>query len=107
MQKSAWLSEGCFLATEAIDDLERIGDYIARDNPARAASFVQELIEKARLIGETPHGFPVVPRYAHLGIRRCAHNSYLIFYRVEVERVSIIHILHGARDIDALLFPEA
>lgn len=94
------------LTTEAIDDLERIGDYIARDNPARAASFVQELIEKARLLGETPQGFPVVPRYAHLGVHRCAHNNYLIFYRVEEDRVSIIHILHGARDVDALLFPE-
>lgn len=94
------------LTTEAIDDLERIGDYIARDNPARAASFVQKLIEKARLLGEMPQGFPVVPRYAHLGVRRCAHNNYLIFYRVEEDRVSIIHILHGARDVDALLFPE-
>ncbi len=90
----------------ASDDLENIGDYIARDNPARAVSFVQELIEKARLIGETPLAFPVVPRYSHQGIRRCPHNNYLIFYRAGEDMVSIIHILHGARDIEALLFPE-
>lgn len=95
------------LTTGAKDDLERIGDYIARDNPVRAASFVWELIEKARAIGETPQAFPLVPRYAHSGVRRCAHNNYLIFYRVEEDCVSILHILHGARDIDVLLFPDA
>jgi plasmid stabilization system protein ParE len=33
-------------------------------------------------------------------------GAYLIFYRVEADRVSIIHILHGARDYEALLFPD-
>lgn len=94
------------LTEEARSDLEQIGDYIARDNPARAASFVQELIEKARQLSELPSGFPLVPRFERLGIRRRTHGSYAIFYRVEVDRVSVIHILHGARDYEAVLFPE-
>ncbi len=28
---------------KSADDLEEIGDYIARDNPVRAASFVDEI----------------------------------------------------------------
>jgi toxin ParE1/3/4 len=94
------------LTGEARGDLEQIGDYIARDKPARAANLVQELIDKARQLGELPSGFPLVPRYERLGIRRRAQGNYAIFYRVEVDRVSIIHILHGARDHEALLFPE-
>jgi len=94
------------LTPGAKGDLERIGDYIAQDNPARAESFVNELLEKAHMIGDTPLGFPLVPRYAHLGIRRRVHGNYLIFYRVEEDRVSIIHILHGARDIETLLLPD-
>ncbi len=35
---------------EAEADLQQIGDYIAEDNPRRAASFVQELIEHATRI---------------------------------------------------------
>ena len=31
---------------EAEADLERIGDFIAQDNPRRAASFVTELVER-------------------------------------------------------------
>ena len=94
------------LSDEARGDLERIGDHIAQDNPTRARSFVRELIEAAREIGDMPEGFPLVPRYERLGIRRRAHGNYLIFYRIEATRVTVIHILHGARDYEALLFPD-
>jgi addiction module RelE/StbE family toxin len=94
------------ITTDALNDLEEIGDYIARDNPERARSFVAELVAKAQGLADIPKGFPLVPRYAGFGIRRRAHGAYLIFYRVEESRVTVIHILHGARDYEALLFPE-
>jgi plasmid stabilization system protein ParE len=31
---------------------------------------------------------------------------YLIFYRVSDEGVEILHVLHGARDYEAILFPD-
>ncbi|MGE5500671.1 MAG: type II toxin-antitoxin system RelE/ParE family toxin [Ignavibacteriales bacterium] len=95
------------LSDEALEDLQRLGDHIAQDSPVRARTFVAELLEKARQIGLTPEGFRLVPRYAHLNIRRRVHGAYLIFYRVEAERVTIIHVLHGAQDYEALLFPDA
>lgn len=70
------------LTAEALGDLERIGDYIAQDNPERARSFVAELLDKARGLADLPEGFPLVPRYADHGMRRRAHGSYLIFYRM-------------------------
>lgn len=94
------------LTTEALGDLQGIGDYIAQDNPARARGFVAELLDKARGLEDMAHGFPLVPRYAHLGVRRRPHGNYLIFYRIEDDRISVIHILHGARDYEALLFPD-
>ncbi len=90
---------------QAKDGLREIALFIARDNKARALSFVGELRAKARDIGSMPRAFPLVPRYEHHGIRRRPHGNYLIFYRVEDDRVSIVHILHGARDYEALLFP--
>lgn len=94
------------LTAEALGDLEQIGDYIAGDSPVRARTFVAELVAAARKIGEIPRGFPLVPRFEHLGVRRRVHGSYLIFYRIEEDRVSILHVLHGARDYEALLFPD-
>jgi toxin ParE1/3/4 len=35
-------------------DLEEIADYIARDSPTRAASFVQELRARCRQLSEFP-----------------------------------------------------
>ncbi len=86
-------------------DLEEIADYIARDNPVRAASFVRELFQLCLDIAEMPRAWPVVPRYRHHGIRRRVHGRYLIFYRVDAGRITILHILNGAMDVEAILFP--
>ncbi|SCX35860.1 type II toxin-antitoxin system RelE/ParE family toxin [Agrobacterium rosae] len=90
---------------DAEQDLESIGDYIARDNPLRALSFVQELRIKCTALADMPNGFPLVPRYEKSGIRRRAHGDYLVFYRVEATQVVILHILHGAMDYAGILFP--
>ena len=95
------------LTDEALSDLQRIADYIAEDSPGRARSFVRELVEKAREIGRTPEGFQCVRRYARQNVRRRVHGAYLIFYRVEESKVTVLHILHGAQDYETLLFPEA
>jgi plasmid stabilization system protein ParE len=94
------------ITADALNDLEEIGDHIGRDNPERARSFVAELIAKAQGLAEMPERFPLVPRYDGLGIRRRSHGAYLIFYRVEEARVTVIHILHGAGHYETLLFPE-
>jgi toxin ParE1/3/4 len=33
-------------------------------------------------------------------------TQYLIFYRVEPDRVVVIHVLHGAMNYAELLFPD-
>ncbi|WCT76276.1 type II toxin-antitoxin system RelE/ParE family toxin [Novosphingobium humi] len=93
------------LTAEAEFDLEAIGDFIARDNPTRALSFLRELREKCLGLAEMPERFPMVPRYEATGIRRRGHGDYLIFYRVEPDRVIILHILHGAQNYTSILFP--
>jgi toxin ParE1/3/4 len=84
-------------------DLVEIGDFIARDNPQRALSFVRELRVIATLLGEMPQAYPLLPRHASTGIRRRPAGSYLIFYRIDEDRVMILRIVHGARDYDRLL----
>lgn len=93
--------------TEAAEgDLEVIADYIARDNPTRAISFVRELHARCLSLAETPFAFPLVPRYERYAIRRRVHGDYLIFYRAVGDKIVVLHILHGAMDYAALLFPE-
>jgi plasmid stabilization system protein ParE len=93
------------LADAAARDLEAIGDYIARDNPQRAVSFIRELREDCLGLAAFPERFPLVPRYEAQRIRRRVHGNYLIFYRVEADRIEVIHILNSAQDYEAILFP--
>lgn len=95
------------LTAAAEADLESIGDYIARDNPTRAVSFVRELRQRCERLADTPKAFPLVPRYERTGVRRRVHGSYLIFYRIGPNAIDVIHILHGAMDYERLLFPKA
>ncbi len=93
------------LTAEAECDLQAIGDYIARDNPQRAVSFLGELRDACLGLATFPERFPLVPRYEAYNVRRRVHGSYLIFYRVEADRIVIIHILNGAQDYEAILYP--
>jgi toxin ParE1/3/4 len=88
-------------ALSAEADLESIADWIARDNPARALSFVQELRAASLNILDYPEAWPLVPRYE--SIRRKVYGNYLIFYIADETMVTVVHILHGARDFGDLL----
>lgn len=94
------------LSRRASRDLEEIADYIAIDNPRRAASFVNELTAKAEAIGLQPYTWPLLRLRVTNGIRQRIHGNYLILYRVETKRVLILHILHAARNIQAILTVE-
>lgn len=91
------------MTAKARRDLLEIGDYIARDNPERAASFVDELRAKCRSLADMAQAFPVVPHFAQYRIRRRPHRNYLIFYRIESDHILVLHVLHSARDYGALL----
>jgi toxin ParE1/3/4 len=95
------------LLPDAEADLEAIGDYIARDNPLRAVTFVAELRDKCNGLADMPLGFPLVPRYEHRSVRHRVHGNYQIFYRTignPIERIDVLHIIHGARNYATILF---
>ena len=86
----------------AEQDLEAIADYIAVNNPVRALSFVRELRAQCQRITINPLGYRL---RSELGgdIRSCAHGHYVIFFESDPDAVLIVRILHGARDIPAVL----
>jgi len=86
----------------AEQDLEAIGDYIGADNPARAVTFVQELRSQCQRIAQNPLGYPPRPELA-AGLRSCAYGHYVIFFEAAPQEVAIVRVLHGARDLPAVL----
>lgn len=91
------------ITDRAKSDLRMIGRWIARDNRPRSLTFVGELRQRCRAIGSRPRAYPLLQGFETEGIRRCNHRSYLIFYRIEGDKVRILHVMHGARDWAALL----
>ena len=78
-------------------DLQRIVEYIARDNPPAAERFGLALIDQAESLGHAPEigvSFPQRP-----GTRFLPYGSYLIIYRPDATRrtVRILRFWHGAR----------
>ena len=85
-------------------DLEEIGDYIAQDNPVRAGSFVAELRAHCEKICLSPAGYRRRPELSD-DLCSCTHGNYVIFFESTTEQVTIVRILHGARDIPEVLKP--
>ena len=91
------------ISAEAERDLRKIALHIADDDPQAAMRFVSKLRAACAALSDFPERFPLVPRYEQERIRHRAVGNYLILYRVDDERVTIIHIRHGAMDYLGLL----
>ncbi|BCM21245.1 type II toxin-antitoxin system RelE/ParE family toxin [Mesorhizobium sp. J8] len=94
-------------AAQAETDLEAITEHIAKDNPFRAVTFLQELRSACFELRAMPERYSLIPRYQSSGIRRRVHDNYLIFFHVGTDTVEILHVLHGAMDYEQILFPGA
>ena len=89
----------------ALDDLEEIVLFIAKDNIEDALKFHHKMIENAhKLAGFLKLG-RLVPnkKISSLGFRVLQISSYIIFYRVIDEGVIIYRVIHGARNYPMLL----
>ena len=91
----------CVFSPLAETDLEEIGDYIARDNPRRALTFIRELRERCTQITHHPEAAPLRPEFG-VDLRLVPFGRYLIFYTVSAKAVRIERILHGARQLQEL-----
>ncbi len=86
----------CVFSTLAELDLEEIGDYIARDNPRRALSFIGEVRERCHNIVAFPEAASLHEEFG-AGIRVIPFGRYLIFYTIHTYTVRIERILSGSR----------
>ncbi len=88
----------------AQDDLISIFDYIARDSPKRALSFVEKLdkriglLEGHPLLGRAPRH----PKLREYGYRVLIVESYLVFYVIRGGAIEVHRVVHGSRSLDHL-----
>jgi len=89
---------------EALDDLEEVVLYIARDSRQAALRMHDAIIEKANDLTLFPKRGRLVPdkKMAAAGYRVLGIKSYIAFYRVVGRNVFIYRVLHGATNYPLL-----
>ena len=82
----------------ALDDVDSIAEYIARDSPDLAALFIRRLFEATDRLQEFLRSGRIVPEINDPDCREVIYGAYRIMYRVERDEVWITGVIHGARD---------
>lgn len=90
------------LSARANLDLAEIGDYVATDSPQRAVNLVGDLEAACHSLSDFPRRGARMRRRGK-DVRRLTHGAYLIVYVVEAGQIQIARILHGSRDLTAIL----
>jgi toxin ParE1/3/4 len=89
----------------AQDDLIEIYDWIAKDSPSRASSFVEKINIRIGALAQSPNlgRIPRHPRLKEYGYRVLILDSYLIFYIIRGQIIEIHRVIHGSRNLDHLI----
>ena len=85
----------------ALDDVDAIAEYIARDSVDQAAIFAARLIDATDRLTDFPQSGRVIPEISNPACREILVGPYRIMYRIENDDVWITGIIHGARNWNA------
>jgi toxin ParE1/3/4 len=93
------------IASAAVIDLEDIWDYYAIELqvPDVADSIATEIFDAFEKLAQTPGLGHFCTDLATKPVRFWKVRDYLIIYRGEKQPIEIVRILHGARDVQAVL----
>jgi toxin ParE1/3/4 len=85
-------------APAALQDVDAIAAYIARDSSDQAALFATRLIEVTDRLADYPESGRIIPEIAGPSCREIICGAYRIMYRLEGAEVWITGIVHGGQD---------
>jgi toxin ParE1/3/4 len=92
------------LAPEAAHDLIQIWRYIQKNTSLDMADRIESLIrEKIVYLAERPHAGHWRRDLTDQPVKFFPIYSYLIVYRPETKPLQVVAILHGRRDVEAIL----
>lgn len=84
-------------APQAIEDVEAIRTYVARDSAHYADLLVERIVVAVGRLETFPRSGRVVPEVGDESLREVVYENYRIVYRVKPEVVEILTVFHGAR----------
>ncbi len=92
------------LSNEALNDIDDLWSFIAADNLDAADRLVRGIYDACALLGDNPSLGHSRRDLTTLPVRFYAvMKNYLIIYASDTSPVMVARVLHGARDVAALL----
>ena len=85
------------------NDLQDIEAFIARDSVLHAITFIDRIVESTETILVTPHIGRIVPEFSRPDLREIIFRSYRIVYLLQDNAVFVLRVVHGSRDLLALV----
>ena len=82
---------------EALAQLIEIEDFISQDSPERAVKFVDQIIEHAEYLSDSPRIGRTVPEISNPNIRELIFKKYRIVYRLSANIIEIVTVFEGHR----------
>jgi toxin ParE1/3/4 len=82
---------------QALEDLEGIGAFIARDSEHYSALVCARLVQAVDRLESFPLSGRVVPEFGQESIREVVWGNYRLVYRVRGTLVEVLTVFHGSR----------
>ena len=84
---------------ESLNRLLEIEDFVAVDNALKAEEFTDLLISKSVVIEENPEIGRIVPEFSDPNIRELIIKGCRLVYRIVKDRINILTVFEGHRQI--------
>lgn len=88
---------------QALADLDAIYDYIAPDNPHRAATFVQDILTRCRGLCTHPEMGPARPDIAPALRVLAVLGRVIVCYRIAENEVAVLRVFYGGQDFETIM----
>ena len=89
------------IAPVAIQDLDEITSYFASRNVDAGDRLLDQFQKKCRYLAQFPQigrSYKTIRPY----LRGVPMDGYIIFYRIETDRIEIMRVVKGNRDLESL-----
>jgi plasmid stabilization system protein ParE len=82
-------------SSRAVEDVDAIATYIARDSPSYAAAVVRQIIETTRQLEKEPLTGAIISEGDNSTLRDKLAYTYRVIYRVQDDEVTVAAIVHS------------
>ena len=90
----------------ALSELEAIAEYIALDKPTAASQLVRKIFSSTNRLEQFPKSGSKPPELKESQYRELIVNPCRVFYRIDGDRVFIVYVMRGERELRRYLFEE-